>query len=197
MADFVWKGASYLAEITAEIPLYERLQEELAAATADVRPARILDLGTGTGETARRVLALHPDAELVGVDDSPDMLGHARRVLPQERVRLQVGRIEAPLPAGPFELVTSALCVHHLDGPGKAALFRRVHDVLTAGGRFVLGDLVVPEDPADVVTAVDWTYDLPSSAAEQLAWLREAGFDARVAWAERDLAVLVGERVHG
>ena len=79
MADFVWKGASYLAEITAEIPLYARLQEELAAATADVRPARILDLGTGTGETARRVLALHPDAELVGVDDSPDMLEHARR----------------------------------------------------------------------------------------------------------------------
>ena len=112
-------------------------------------------------------------------------------------MRLQVGRIEAPLPAGPFELVTSALCVHHLDGPGKAALFRRVHDVLAPGGRFVLGDLVVPDDPADVVTPIDWDYDLPSSAAEQLAWLREAGFDARVAWAERDLAVLVGERVHG
>ena len=194
MADHVWKGAGYLAEITAEIPLYERLQDELAAATADVRPARVLDLGTGTGETARRVLELHPDAELIGVDDSPDMLGHALRVLPHERVRLQVGRIEAELPPGPFDLVTSALCVHHLDGPGKAALFRRVHDVLAPGGRVVIGDLVVPPDPADVVTPIDWEYDLPSSAEEQLAWLREAGLTARVAWRERDLAVLVGER---
>ena len=79
--------------------------------------------------------------------------------------------------------MTSALCVHHLDGPGKAALFRRVHDVLAPGGRLVIGDLVVPDDPADVVTPIDWDYDLPSTAAEQLAWLRQAGFDARVAWA--------------
>ena len=69
-----------------------------------------------------------------------------------------------------------------------------MHDVLAPGGRVVIGDLVVPPDPADVVTPIDWEYDLPSSAEEQLAWLREAGFAARVAWRERDLAVLVGER---
>jgi tRNA (cmo5U34)-methyltransferase len=194
VADHVWKGDGYLEDIVEEVPQYERLQDELAAATADLHPARILDLGTGTGETARRVLALHPDAQLVGLDDSPDMLGHALRVLPHERVRLQVGRIEGTLPPGPFDLVTSGLCVHHLDGPGKAALFRSLHDVVEPGGRVVIGDLVVPEDPADVVTPVDSDYDLPSSAAEQLAWLRDAGFAARVAWAERDLAVLVGDR---
>ena len=53
---------------------------------------------------------------------------------------------------------------------------------------------MVPPDPADVVTPIDWEYDLPSSAEEQLAWLRDAGLAARVAWCERDLAVLVGER---
>ena len=39
----------------------------------------------------------------------------------------------APLairPAGPFDLVASALAVHHLDGPGKAELFRRLAGVL-------------------------------------------------------------------
>ena len=184
MADHVWKGAGYLADITAYTPIYQRLQDELAAAaTVDLRPTRVLDLGTGTGETARRVLELHPDAQLIGVDDSADMLGHALHVLPHERVRLQVGRIEAELPPGPFDLVTSALCVHHLDGPAKAALFGRVHDVLAPGGRVVIGDLVVPPDPADVVTHIDWEYDLPSSAEEQLAWLREAGLAARVAGA--------------
>jgi tRNA (cmo5U34)-methyltransferase len=53
---------------------------------------------------------------------------------------------------------------------------------------------VVPEDPADVVTPIDGVYDMPSSVADQLRWLDEAGLDARVAWARQDLAVIVAER---
>ena len=67
----------------------------------------------------------------------------------------------------------------------------RVAGVLAPGGRFVLGDLVVPDDPADVVTEIDGVYDTPSSAAEQLGWLRDAGLDARIVWSHRDLAVFV------
>ena len=88
-------------------------------------------------------------------------------------------RLEDPLPAGPFDLVFSVLAVHHLDGPAKADLFRRVAAVLEPGGRFVLADVVVPDDPADAVTPLSPGYDLPSRADEQLAWLREAGFEAR------------------
>ena len=76
------------------------------------------------------------------------MLAVAVSQLPAEGVALRVGRIEEPLPEGSFDLVTSALCVHHLDGAGKADLFRRVHAALDPGGLFVLGDVVVPEDPA-------------------------------------------------
>jgi SAM-dependent methyltransferase len=97
------------------------------------------------------------------------------------------------LPAGPFDLVFSVLVVHHLDGPAKADLFRRVAAVLRPGGRFVLGDVVVPEDPADATTPLNPGFDLPSGAEEQVGWLREAGLQARVAWNERDLAVLVGD----
>ena len=60
--------------------------------------------------------------------------------------------------------MVSVLCVHHLDGPGKADLFRRLAEELSPGGWLVVGDVVVPEDPADVVTPIDWDYDLPSSA---------------------------------
>lgn len=55
--------------------------------------------------------------------------------------------------------------VHHLDGPAKANLFYRVASVLVAGGRFVLAELVVPEDPNDVVTPVDSVEGRPSSLA--------------------------------
>jgi tRNA (cmo5U34)-methyltransferase len=106
-----------------------------------------------------------------------------------------VARLEDPLPRErPFDLVFSALAVHHLDGPAKADLFTRVAAVLAPGGRFVLGDLIVPEDPADVVTPIDGAFDVPSTIEEQLGWLATAGLAPALAWRERDLAVLVGVR---
>lgn len=184
---------SYSEFVRGEVPLYERLQEELAAASEPAVAGRILELGTGTGETARRLLGRHPDASLVGIDASEAMLAAARAVLPGERVELRVARLEEPLPEGGFDLVASALCVHHLDGPAKADLFSRVRAALRPGGRFVLADLVVPADRADPRTPLTPGYDRPSTVAEQLSWLTEAGFRARVSWEEEDLAVLVAE----
>jgi L-threonylcarbamoyladenylate synthase len=185
---------SYPDEVRADIPVYDLFQDSVAAATG-TGARRILDLGTGTGETARRVLAHHPGATLVGVDENEGMLAVAVSQLPAEGVALRVGRIEEPLPEGSFDLVTSALCVHHLDGAGKADLFRRVHAALDPGGLFVLGDVVVPEDPEAATTPLTPGYDKPSSLADQLRWLLDTGFEPRVAWAEGDLAVVAARRV--
>jgi tRNA (cmo5U34)-methyltransferase len=188
MAQFHFDPSSYLALMAEEVPAYARLQDEVAAASGGAEVTSALELGTGTGETARRVLAgMGGDATLIGIDASAEMLAHAD--LPGADLR--VARLQDPLPAGPFELVFSALAVHHLDGPGKADLFTRIAAVLAPGGRFVLGDVVVPEDPADVVTPIDGVYDQPSTVADQLGWLRAAGLAPRVAWSERDLAVVV------
>ena len=187
---FHWNPDEYLALMEAEVPDYEHLQEELVAATRGLDAGSILDLGTGTGETARRVLAAHPRAQLTGIDSSEAMLDVARSSLDRTRATLRVSGLEDPLPAGPFDLCVSALTVHHLDGRGKADLFERLSAVLSPGGRFVLADVVVPDDPADAVTALSPEYDLPSTVADQLTWLDAAGFDTRVTWRHRDLAVL-------
>lgn len=191
-----WDPATYLDFVTAEIPAYERLQDELVAATrGDAAPRTILELGCGTGETTGRVLAEHPAATVTGIDESPEMLAAAQDALVNEAADLRLARLEDPLLDGPFDLVFSALAVHHLDGPGKADLFARVAAVLAPGGRFVLADLVVPEGPpVDGATPVDGDYDTPDTVAAQLGWLRDAGFDAGVAWAEGDLAVISAER---
>jgi tRNA (cmo5U34)-methyltransferase len=68
-----------------------------------------------------------------------------------------------------------------------------VASVLAPRGRFVLGDVIVPNDPNDVVTPIDDGYDQPSTVAEQLEWRADAGFEAHIAWVDRDLAVLVGD----
>jgi len=188
--EFHFDPATYAAEIREEMPLYDRLQDELVRASGS-EARRILELGTGTGETAGRLLARHPDARLVGIDVSAEMLAAAASALPAERVSLRVAALEDELPPGPFDLVASALCVHHLRGREKADLFVRVAAALAPGGRFVLGDVVVPEDPAQATTPLTAGYDHPSPVAEQLAWLEEAGLSARLSWAAGDLAVIV------
>ena len=99
-----------------------------------------------------------------------------------------------PLPAGPFDLVVSALAIHHLEGPDKADLFARIAGVLRPGGRFVLGDVVIPVDQPDAVTPLTSDHDRPSTLADQLRWLAEAGFDAATVWAEHDLVVVRADR---
>ncbi len=189
---FHFDPSTYAEMIQEDIPWYDEFQEAVAQASGS-GAARVLELGTGTGETARRLLARHPDARLVGVDESASMLAAARSALPADRVTLHVGAIEEPLPGGPFDLVASALCVHHLEGSLKRDLFARVRAVLAPGGRFVLGDVIVPLDAADVVIPLSDGYDHPSPLADQLRWLAETGFDARVVWARRDLAVVTAD----
>jgi len=65
--------------------------------------------------------------------------------------------------------------------------------VLAPGGRFVLADVVVPEDPADASIELTPGYDKPSPVADQLRWLTEAGFGATVVWAAADLAVILAK----
>lgn len=194
MTEFAWDPDSYLALMAEEIVDYPALQEHLVAGSLRSSASAILDLGCGTGETARRLLQAHPAARLVGVDANADMLAAAQRTLDPSRVTLRRQRLEDDLPAGPFDLVVSALAVHHLDGPAKAALFRRVAAVLAPEGRFVLADLVVPERARDVFTEIDWVDDVPSTIQEQLDWLDAAGLDAHEYWTFRDLAVLVSDK---
>src|SRR6266542_1715586 len=124
--------------------------------------------------------------------EAREMLERARAAFPGADLRLS--RLEDPLPEGPFDLVVTALAVHHLDGDGKRDLFRRVIEVLRPGGRFVLADVVVPEREEDVVTPIDWVMDLPDRLDDQVEWLRAAGLDAEPVWSCKDLAVVRATR---
>jgi tRNA (cmo5U34)-methyltransferase len=194
MADqFHFHPDGYLDLVRAEVPDYDRLQTVVAEAASEVPAGAIIDLGTGTGETLRHVIEQHPEARCVGIDESDAMLSVAREVVPNADLR--VARLQDELPEGSFDLVVSALAVHHLDEREKAALFHRVAARLSPGGRFVLADVIVPDDPADAVTPLDEGYDLPSRAEDQLQWLADAALVPMLRWRQRDLAVIVADRV--
>jgi ubiquinone/menaquinone biosynthesis C-methylase UbiE len=75
-------------------------------------PKRALDLGTGTGAAARRVAERFPEAEVVGVDLSEDMLVEARRSTPaelQDRIRYETADgARLPFDDASFDLVVLA-----------------------------------------------------------------------------------------
>jgi len=185
MGQFHFDPSTYLDLMRAEVPLYDDLQDRVAAAAGAIDAERILELGAGTGETTRRLRARFPGASILATDASGDMLA---RLHGAEKL---VRRLEEPLPDGPFDLVVSTLAVHHLDAAEKRDLFARVLDVLRDGGRFVLGDVVTVDEPVAPLTP---GYDKPDRARDQLEWLRDAGFDAQLEWEAMDLALLVADR---
>jgi tRNA (cmo5U34)-methyltransferase len=175
-AQFHWTPETYLDRIRAEVPLYDELQDA-AVAAIPFPPSRVLELGIGTGETARRLVAAHPDAEVTGLDSSPDMVYRAREL----GIEARLARMEDPLPDGPWDLVIAVLSVHHLTADGKRDLFRRVREQSRA---LVLGDVV--EVPGrDRTTPIDPKFDHPETVESLVEWT-----GGEVAWSEGDLAVI-------
>ena len=89
---------------------------------------------------------------------------------------------------------SSALAVHHLDADEKADLFSASRRCSPPVAGSCSADVVVPRArPTRSPSSTDG-YDKPSTVADQLRWLREAGFE-RVGRmeSESDLAVLVAE----
>ena len=78
----------------------------------------------GTGETTRRLIEAYPDAWVIGLDSSPDMVFRARQTYDD----VQLARMEDPLPDGPWDLVISVLSISDLDDEQKQTLFRRVRE---------------------------------------------------------------------
>jgi tRNA (cmo5U34)-methyltransferase len=171
------------------LPLYDRLQEELVRASVGVAARRVLDLGAGTGETSRRCLDAHPSASVVAIDASQDMLDVAATVLGDRGV-VRLGRLEDALPQGPFDLVISALAIHHLDSDGKAELFRRIRACLTPSGRFLMADVIVPDAAVTNPAPLDPTVDKPDRLDDLVVSLGRAGLQSEVRWAEQDLVVV-------
>jgi trans-aconitate 2-methyltransferase len=113
----------------------ERLRPalDLLARVALERPRTIVDLGCGAGNVTRMLGERWPDAQIVGVDSSPEMLDEARAAT---RGNVRFTYIAADLaqwrPDAPVDLVYSNAALHWLSG--HAELFARVATMVAPGG---------------------------------------------------------------
>lgn len=112
-------------------------------------PKRVLDLGAGTGLLSYFWYQHCPDLEYVLVDIADDMLNVARkRFASIKNVSYQISDYSAGLPAGEFDIIVSALSIHHLENEDKIKLFAQIYDKLPKGGLFVNYDQFCAGQPA-------------------------------------------------
>lgn len=131
----------------------------------------VVDLGCGPGVSAIELARLRPDAQLVGLDVAPRMLGEARRRLrtaglPPGLVQLVLGdAARLPFPSDTVDALTGHSFLYLL--PDREAVLAEAMRVLRPGGRLILMEpherparlnavLRLSRDPRHLIAVMLW-----------------------------------------
>lgn len=166
----------------------------------------VLDLGAGTGLLGGLLQEVFPNAHLTLVDVAPAMIDRARERFARlgRSADFVVADYADTALGGPYDVVVSALSIHHCEDAAKRAVFAKVFDALRPGGLFVNAEQVAGPTPAvdaayhdrwladiraagadeaSISAALDrMTYDRCSPLADQMAWLGDLDFTDVDCW---------------
>jgi len=161
---------------------------------------KVLDLGAGTGLFSALVAQHYPEATFTLYDISSGMLQEAKTRFTDQALTAEYVAIDYATQAitGHYDLIISALSIHHLTGEEKATLFKKVYVHLHDNGLFINADQVLGEtatieqqyrdiwlrqvkengvsDSALASALERMKEDKMSTLAEQLNWLKGARF---------------------
>jgi SAM-dependent methyltransferase len=127
-----------IAQRLAYRPVHDAVLQAL-----DPAAGRVLDIGCGTGELARRIRDERPATAVVGCDFSAGMLARAR-AKNQAASWIQGDACRLPFRDGSFDVVISTEAFHWF--PDQEAAVREARRVLAPGGRLLLA-LIAPPPP--------------------------------------------------
>ena len=139
---------------------------DLVSALPDIEARAVVDLGCGPGNSTEVLAARFPDAAILGLDSSPDMIEAARRRLP--RAQFSVGRIEGWTDAGPFDVILANAVLHWI--PNHRTLLPELVARLATGGALAIqmpDNLEVPAHRLmrEVAAEGPWAEMLAASSA--------------------------------
>jgi SAM-dependent methyltransferase len=100
---------------------------------------RVLEVGCAQGVRTRLMAEAFPDADIVGIDRSPELLQSAREANGFAHLSFQQADLyELPFAEESFDFVYARLVFMHLKDPGEA--IRCLRKVLRPGGRLLIED---------------------------------------------------------
>jgi trans-aconitate 2-methyltransferase len=160
-----WSAAQYLTfEDERTRPV-----RDLLAAIPEIAAKLAVDIGCGPGNSTERLAARLPDAEIIGLDSSPDMIAAARKRLPH--LRFEIESIDAWAAPGPFDVILANAVLQWL--PDHATLFPSLAGRLSVGGSLAVQMPDNLDEPAhrlmrDIAAEGPWAEKLaPALAARQ------------------------------
>lgn len=120
---------------------YDKLLDTVAKScpTNQTSPPYLLDIGIGTGNLSKKLLAT--GAKVIGVDQSREMLAVAKNKFPQVKVRLG-DFMNLPFDNGTFDAIASTYAFHHLNEFEKEIALDEMIRVLKPHGSIVIGDMM-------------------------------------------------------
>ncbi|GIQ67815.1 methyltransferase domain-containing protein [Xylanibacillus composti] len=146
---------------------YERALDLAVQWLAPIAGERGLDIGTGTGNAAGKLLA--KGAQMAGVDQSREMLKEARRKFPALETRLG-NFLALPYLEAEFDLVVTCFAFRHLNEEQQLLALEEMRRVLKPRGRICLVDLMVREEVSSASPADASAYP---SASRLLRWFEQ------------------------
>jgi SAM-dependent methyltransferase len=211
------RQGEYDRAIATLIPHYSELLDAAADAVdtiARLTPA-VVDLGTGSGTLAQRILKVRPKARLIGIDADRTMLDAAATRLRGRIQTIEDNFEQARIPR--CDVVSASFSLHHIPTGGrKAALYKRCFASLRPGGMLVSADCYLAatskmqqRNRQAWIDHLKRTYsprkaenflrtwakeDVYFTLDRELELLKEAGFSTEVTWRKDGFAVLVGLR---
>ena len=131
---------------------------DLAARVADRNPRTVADIGCGPGNSTAVLREVFPQAEIVGLDNSPDMIEKARREHPDLAFR----QGDARQLKGTWDLLFSNACLQWI--PNQQELLPALMSHLNPGGMLAVQVPNNGEEPfyrlvQQVVSEPRWGFD--------------------------------------
>ncbi|MBD1938296.1 class I SAM-dependent methyltransferase [Microcoleus sp. FACHB-68] len=179
---------------------------------------KILDIGAGTGLLSGLVAAAFPQASITLSDISSQMLSKAQERFGSNRNidYLVLDFINAPI-VGNYDVVISALALHHTPQDQLKRVFQKIFGALQSGGYFINADQTLGTTPEneekyaqawlngakakgctdrDIEVAIErMKADKTATLQDQLNWLSEVGFVQVDCWYKNyRFAVYSGQR---
>ena len=123
---------------------YAIIQKEVAGRIFDrlsgikIQPKSILDLGCGTGSLTQKISALYPDAKIIPLDFSEEMLRICRsKVNKANPICADIENI--PINESCFDLIISSLTFHW--ATDLYSIFLKIHELLKNDGCFLFSSI--------------------------------------------------------